>query len=362
MKFAHMSDIRLGLVSESGRRWGKERVVEVFDAFGRVLSRLAETKTDLVLITGGLFAHCPLTTELNEANRLMAACPGITFVIIAGQSDSLRRSSPVMSYRWAPNVHYVLSGKPEKLSLPGIHTEIYAASCAEESTGSDELIAFFEADRDRRESVSVAMLVEPDEEKASRFSCAGFSYAALGGNRSKMEAGGSNVYYAGGLEAENMADTGNHGYLKGEISDVTGILTGLEFVPFSSVSYIPLRITVDPSISPAELEKKTEEEILKRGPANIYRIHIIGSKKPGVVFDMAGLKERRRIAEIQDETEPQYDFDSLYTAHTQDIIGYYISRLGRNREEMSEIDKRAMFFGIDALIKSAEKPISEADN
>ena len=76
---------------------------------------------------------------------------------------------------------------------------------------------------------------------------------------------------------------------------------------------------------------------------------------------MPRIREKYRIQEILDESEPVYDFDRLYEAHTQDMIGCYISQLTRGGGEMSSLDKKAMFYGIDALIKTADKPVPEAN-
>lgn len=361
MKFAHMSDIRLGLASESGRRWGKERVVEVKSAFEKALQNIEARGAGLVLISGGLFGHRPVTTELSETNAILASHPGLTFVIIGGAPDPVKKTSPVCSFRWANNVHYVLSDTPVKIRLPELSAEVYACSVGEKESPAEELLAFFESDGDRKEEAALALLYEPDARKASCLSGSGFSYAAVGGSRTKAVIAKDKAFYAGGLEAENMMDTGDHGYLLGEIQDATGTLLRTEFVPFASVAYVPLRIKVDPSIDPQKLERMTAEEIEKRGTANIYRIHIIGTRRPDADFGMPKVRETYRIQEIVDESEPVYDFDKLYEAHTQDMIGYYISQLTRGGAEMSDLDRKAMFFGIDALIRTADRPVPEAN-
>ncbi len=361
MKFVHMSDIRLGLHSESGRRWGKERIIEVKSTFEKALGSAEAQGASLVLISGGLFGHRPITTELSEANAIFSAHPGLTFVIIGGVADPVRKTSPVRSFRWAENVHFVLSEEPVKIHLPNLHAEVYAVSVGENIFPAAELLAFYENDAEKQEDTALALLCEPDAKKAAVLSGSGFSYVALGGSRAKAVIEKDKVFYAGGLEAENMTDTGDHGYILGEIQDATGALLRTGFVPFASVAYVPLKIKVDPSIDASRLEELTAEEIEKRGTANIYRIHIVGSRKPGSDFFMPKIREKYRVQEVLDESEPVYDFDRLYETHTQDMIGYYISQLTRGGGEMSSLDRKAMFYGIDALIKTADKPVPEAN-
>ena len=283
MKFVHMSDIRLGLHSESGRRWGKERVVEVKSAFEKALGSAEAQGASLVLISGGLFGHRPVTTELSEANAIFSAHPGLTFVIIGGVTDPVRKTSPVRSYRWADNVHYVLSGEPVKVHLPELPAEIFAVSVGEDIFPPAELLAYYENDTEKREDTAIALLCEPDAEKAAVLSGSGFSYAALSGQPSYMELSKKAVY-PGGFEPDGMVDTGAHGYCAGEINETTGKLESIRFVPAASASYVPLKVKVSVKNTPEQVSAMIDNEIRKRGITNIYRIRITGEKKPEYSF------------------------------------------------------------------------------
>lgn len=350
----HLSEVRLGLHNESGRRWGEERVIEVAGDLKAALAEASKDGLDLVLISGGLFAHRPVSTELDEANRIFAAFPGTAFVIIAGESDPVKPSSPVISYRWAENVHYVLNGKAEKISFPAFHTAVYAQSVTANEHDPEALIAVSESDeKNGHDTIRIALLEEPEPEKAETFTGSGFSYAALGGRNSQMILTGGKTVYSGGFEPSGMTDTGAHGYFTGEINETTGALESLRFVPAASTSYVPLKVKVGISNTPEQVSSMIENEIKRRGAGNIYRIRIVGEMRPGDSYDMKELKNRYRIAEIKCEAEPQYDFEALFEEHQQDMIGYFISSLRKNHTELSDIDKTAMYYGIDALIKTS---------
>ena len=352
MKFVHLSDVRLGLHNESGRRWGEERVIEVADDFKKAIRDAAKDDTDLVLISG-LFAHRPVSTELDGANRLFASFPGTAFVIIAGSKDLIKANSPVISYKWAQNVHYVLNGKAEKISFPAFNTAVYAQSVTADEHDPEALIAISEGDAaGSSDRVRIALLEEPDADKAEAFSGSGFSYAALSGQPSYMELSKKAVY-PGGFEPDGMVDTGAHGYCAGEINETTGKLESIRFVPAASASYVPLKVKVSVKNTPEQVSAMIDNEIRKRGITNIYRIRITGEKKPEYSFEMPKLKEKYRIAEIRCEAEPQYDFEALFEEHQQDMIGYFISSLRKNHTELSDIDRTAMYYGIDALIKTS---------
>ena len=356
MRFIHLSDVRLGLHSESGRRWSDERITEISGSFRKTLDEADRDGIDLVLIAGGLFAHRPVTTELDEANRIFASHPDMAFVVIAGESDILRKNSPVRSFRWAPNVHYVLNERPEKVNFPALRTSVYAMSCSEATASAEELLAASESDLTdgSTEYAKIALFVERDPEKASHMRYSGFTYAALGGKASHSALVEGKAYYSGGLEPEGMTDFGEHGYMKGEIVMPGKALKEITFVPASSMSYVPLKVAVSVNTKGADLESLIDGEIRRRGVSNIYRIRITGKKDPEADFSLSSLKEKYRIADITDESEPQYDYETIYEEHPDDMIGYFISTLRRNREELPDIDKKAMFFGIDALLKTAE--------
>jgi len=356
MRFIHLSDVRIGLHTESGRPWGRARVSEVAATLAKVARAAEERRIDIVLIAGGLFAHRPVTAELEEANRIFASHPGTVFVITAGESDSIKKNSPVLSFRWASNVHYCMDGRGEKLTFPNISTVVYARSVTEDAGSGEELIALLETDTTAADVpvIRVGLEALPSAEQATHFCSSGFSYVALGGVQTYTEVMKDRVYYSGGIEPEGMTDTGIHGFVQGEISPVTGTVTKLEFVPMASAAYIPLLIKINTSVTPGAFSDMVEQEILHRGVSNIYRIRITGQKLPEFRFDLSELMAKYRITEVMDEAEPQYDFEALFEEHQQDMIGYFISTLRRKHLDLPDIDKKAMFQGIDALLRTSE--------
>ena len=60
-----------------------------------------------------------------------------------------------------------------------------------------------------------------------------------------------------------------------------------------------------------------------------------------------------QIIEIIDESEPQYDFSRLFAQHPSDMIGFYIRTL--QKEEMSTVEKKALYYGIDALLSTTDE-------
>ena len=95
------------------------------------------------------------------------------------------------------------------------------------------------------------------------------------------------------------------------------------------------------------------QEIEQRGRHHIYRFRIRGMRDPDLDLDFNSLMTRYRIAEILDESEPQYDFSALFEEHPSDMIGFYIRTL--QKPEMSHVEKKALYYGINALLHTTDE-------
>ncbi len=354
MRFIHFGDLRLGLNAESGRRWEQDRNREIFDTLKRVIQRAEEMSCELMLISGELFSHQPVSSELERVNRLFLSIPGTEIVIVTGRGDMIRRSSPIRSFKWAPNVHFNISEDPVCYRIPRLNTTVYGMSVFENSgKGTRELSELIKQDDDDS-FIKIAVIWEPSPEKAKEaLSGLGLSYAALGGRASHEELCDGHLCYCGGTEPGSMSEGGPHGIYSGDISTASGRLIDLRFEPMASATYMPLAVNINKTTDGRELKEMIRSEIEKRGRNNIYRLRLFGGRDPKTEFDLSDIEDEYRISEIVDETEPVYDYEALSEEHPYDLLGYYINRLRRDKRELSELERRAMYHGIDALLRSS---------
>ena len=359
MKFLHFNDIRIGSSSESGTPWERDRRIELEDGLARILREAERCGADLVLIAGGLYSHIPVTEELDMLKAQFSRFPDRQFVLIAGETEPVRRSSPVLSYTWPENVHYVTGGQVERILLENLHTEIFAASVTENGTASVQEFADAAAAAESTVPVRIAMLRSDgpgcDREIADKLSRTGLSYIAVGSSEPGSRTISSIAHCPGFFEPETMQDSGKHGVLEGGISETTGVLEKIEFRPMAAASYIPLLIRVSPDTTTEEIRELVTREIERRGASNIYRLKLTGVREPDADLSIGELKQRYRISEVIDETEPGYDYRALFAEHPQDMIGFYISRIVSDKKEMSAVERRAMYYGLNALLHSNEK-------
>ena len=130
-------------------------------------------------------------------------------------------------------------------------------------------------------------------------------------------------------------------------------VTALEFIPMSQAQYISLAVSVTPKTTNGELAARISQEIQSRGLQHIYRFIIRGMRDPDIHFDLDVLESRFRIIEMVDSTEPQYDFAQLFAEHPGDMIGFFIRAL--QKENMSPVEKKALYYGINALLKTTDE-------
>lgn len=354
MKFIHFCNIGIGSSAESGTPWEEARSLELRSGLERVMREAADYGAALVIVSGGLFSHVPVSTELEQANRVFAAYPGIEVVITAGSTDPVTKSAPVLSFAWNRNVHYAVSEHPERIVLQRLRTEVYAASVTEQAPSAAELTELAGIEREDVQPIRIAVLTAGDEELRTAFGGTGISYAAAGSSIPGRRAIAGNIHFPGAFEPDAMGDSGEHGILEGEISEQTGLLEGISFKPMAAASYVPLLIRTNAKTTGRELEDMVRAEITRRGSSNIYRLKLTGQRNPEESFALDKLRKECRISEIIDETEPEYDFRKLFAEHPQDMIGFYIARIVSDKHEMSQVERMAMFYGLDALLKTTE--------
>ena len=306
------------------------------------------------MIAGDLFHRQPMNKDLQELNYLFGTIPSTHVVIISGEHDRIEANSALLSFNWSPNVHWILEDTPQSLYFDDINTEVYGFSYHTREL-RETVIDGIQPAEDGHIHILLAHGGDRDHMPVETETLAAlpFDYVALGHIHKPTELVERRVIYAGTPEPLEQSETGAHGIYVGDIHPITHRIQKLEFVPLAAASYVPLQISVTERTSNEELQRLISAEIEKRGTQNIYRLRITGKHDPEVSFDLAPLRERYRIVTVEDMSEPQYDFVALYREHPSDMIGFYIRKLLReNPDDMSDIEKKALYYGIHALLQS----------
>ena len=354
MKFIHTGDIHWGMTPDADKPWGSERAQAIKDTFKKIIAQAGKMQADCLFISGDLFHRQPLVRDLKEVNYLFTTIPNVKVILIAGNHDRIRENSALLSFSWSPNVTFFMDPDLNSGYFEDINTEIYGFSYHTREIKKPLL-------EDMQVSVNnhIQILMAHGGDTAhlpinfNSLELSPFSYIALGHIHKPQVISEDKIAYCGSPEPLDLTETGVHGYFTGEIHPETHKLTHLEFVPAATLQYLPLAVKVSRETTNMELADRIMAEIRKRGEENIYRFRLKGMRDPDIEFDLSSLEAQFRIAEIIDDTEPDYDFSALFAEHSSDMIGFFIQAL--QKEDMSPVEKKALYYGVNALLHTTDE-------
>ncbi|BCN28957.1 metallophosphoesterase family protein [Anaeromicropila herbilytica] len=348
MRFIHIADVHLGASPDSSYSWGKLRKREIMETFKKVIEVCKEEAVDLLLIAGDLFHKAPLVRELKEIDYLFGQIPNTRIVFIAGNHDYIGPFSNYLNYEFVSNVTMIRSEQMEHIYLEELNTEIYGFSYHTR----DIMEAKYDDIRIEENDRIHILLAHGGDDKnipihKNRLKELGFDYIALG-HIHKPDRIDKNIAYAGSLEPLDINETGERGYILGDINQQS---CRLNFVPIAKRKYIHLKIETTPATTNEALFDQIKKEIVEKGIENIYRILIEGRKDIDIIYDMEAIYELGKIYDVIDNTILDYDFDQLYEDNKDNMIGLYIDSICNAKEE-DDVIQKALYYGMEALLKA----------
>ena len=349
MKFIHIADVHLGAAPDLGRPWSKARAREIWESFEEVISVCNRDQIDLLLIAGDLFHRQPLKRELKEADYQFSTLTHTKVVIIAGNHDYIREGSVYDRFPWCGQVTFLKSRSMQSVYFPELRTAVQGFSYGSQEIGEPLLD---QAKPEKREGQEYGILLaHGGDEKHVPFrqralAAAGFDYVALGHIHKPQIWQEDGIAYAGSLEPIDKNDLGSRGYIRGELSAEK---RKIQFIAAARREYLRVRLTLTPSSTEGALCKKVQEVVGMYGKQNLYRLQLDGEYDPEAPLSLERLPSLGNIVEVTDDTVPHYDLEALAREHQNDIIGMYLQAFG-NPEELTEVQKKALYYGITALL------------
>ncbi|GHU64666.1 hypothetical protein FACS189418_9180 [Clostridia bacterium] len=352
MKFIHTADIHWNMSPDVDSPWAESRKKAIQDTFRSLISLVKKEQIPLLLISGDLFHNQPLLRDLKEVNQLFASISQTRVVLIAGNQDYIRASSPYHGFVWADNVTFLSDQKLTSVYFPELDTEVYGFSYHSPEI-TEPLLDHIQIP-EHRKCFRILLAHGGDEQhlpiSMETFLSLDFDYIAMGHLHRPSVIVKNKVAYAGSLEPLGKNEPGKHGYVFGEYLGKT--LT-FRHMPLARLQYISLVIHITRKTSNEELLELVSSEIKKRGIQNIYRFRLRGFSNPEESFDLSSLQEEFKIIDILDESEPEYDYESLEKKHENDLIGLYIQSL--RKTQMNKTEKKALAYGLKALMQNTQE-------
>ncbi|HHV09523.1 MAG TPA: DNA repair exonuclease [Clostridiales bacterium] len=353
MKFIHIADVHLGAVPDSGKPWGAPREKEIWNSFRNIIDKCNEERVELLLIAGDMFHKQPLLRELKEVNYLFGKLETAQVVLMAGNHDYIAARSYYQGFAWNERVHMFLTEELSAFEFPELQTAVYGFSyCNRDITENryDDV----KPGQDNRINILLAHGGDERDIPMNRRKLqeAGFDYIALG-HIHKPEVISEKMAYAGSLEPIDKNETGERGYILGEIGrDPQGRnKTAIRFIPSSAREYKRIELNVTQDTTNGSLLDQAREAIRTLGEQHIYSFRIQGLRDELAHFDKEALKSLGNVLEVEDGSVPDYDFEALYRENEGNLIGLFIKKIMETAQQ-DEIAKKALYYGIEALLGS----------
>lgn len=355
MKFVHASDIHIGISPDPTMFWSEDRALDIRETFANVIKKSKEENADFLLISGDLFNHQPLTDELNFVNDLFKTIPHTKVIIIAGSSDHIKPNSLILNYKFADNVYYFLD-KTEYSFEVGNKTIVIHGFSYYSLEDTTPIINSITPENDKNIHILLAYGGDSNHSPfdINKLDNKNYSYIALGSRHNFEVLLNDKAYYSGSIEPLDSNDVGDHGIIIGEINQNTRRAYNIRFEKMARLSYIPINIKMNGSNTEEDIAEIVMEEVMKFGLENIFKIKISGYRNPDIEITRDIFNEKIRIVELIDNTDPKYDFIKLSSEHPQDMIGAFIRKMTSRSDNLSDIEKRALYLGTHALIKTID--------
>lgn len=352
MKFLHVGDMHLGAEPDKDSEWSKTRQQEIWDSFANIIDICNEEHIDLLLLTGDIFHSQPLVRQLKDFDYRLSNLKETRVVMITGNHDFIKDNNKYGNYEWNPKVTMLSSKELESVYYEELNVEVYGFSYHSREIIESKLDGVKPADKSR---INVLLAHGGDEKHMpinyKSLQYAGFNYIGLGHIHLPQIIIPNMVAYAGILEPIDKCEIGDRGYIRGTILDNK---TEITFVKSNKRSYLEKVLKITPTMTNAEIQDVIKNTIQESGTENFYIIKLKGYRDPETEIDCDRLYELGYIVEVDDQTEPDYDFDMLYEVNKDNMIGMFIGELLPEAKAGKEMEKKALYYGLRALLAAKE--------
>jgi len=343
LKFIHIADVHWGAKPERTKSWGKIREKDIKETFFRMISYANEREMDLLLIAGDFFHNQPTVQDLRDVDYLLGKLTTARVVWIAGNHDHLKEGKPFYEYSWKTPIYFLKDQNLEKVSFSDLQTSVYGFSYWENQI-RQPLYDRVKPEDDGNFSILLAhggdeSHIPIDQEKLK---WSGFDYIALGHIHRPQIIFEDLMAYAGSMEPLDRTETGQHGFIEGEISEEKQMI---HFVPFARRQYMQAEVFISDKMGQAEILDRIETELSYRGKENMYEIVLTGTKDPKLHLDFERVEDSYLISSVHDETRNPWEYDRI--SGDNDFL---VSKVA----EILKDHPKALSYAMEALAASRE--------
>lgn len=360
MKFVHLANVELGAAGpELPRILGDYREARHED-FKKALALCKNEKADALFVTGDLFCHEPSAEELENLDRELEKYGELRIIILPGLLDHASVGSAYATYRWKSNTTVFIGDCIQRVFLKKLDCEVTGCGY---NTDTWSKVKPEKISRGKKGSLQIVLLpfLGQDGSEASFETANTFEFEAdyIGlGQKVRISGPNGTAIYAPGLfEPEEYAERPCHGCFlvtadaKGQKANVSA-----KFVPLCGHEMLTVKVSAYRGLSYDDTERLIEEAIGKYGKEHVYRILIQGEASPSLYIQRDRLYQLGNITEICDETDRRATLEQMQAdcdTENPDVVALFLKGLTEVTDE--DVRKKAMEFGIQALLKQEER-------
>lgn len=352
MKFIHIADVHLFATPDKEFEWGENRTKEIEETFERVIDACNEKDIDLLLIAGNLFDRSPSLDDMVYLDEKLDRLEKTRTIVLSGSDDYIPADSSSAIYKFKSRTVMLPPGKTTNAYLRGINTCVTGYSYSK-PTYTERVLE--QIDPGRKDAINILIGHGGDKNhmpfRKEVIAAKGFDYVAMGYIRRPVHILKNRMAYAGTPEPLGPDETGRHGYVYGEITDEG---TKITWCPIAQRNYVDISITLSPDITREEITKTVEEKLLKLGNENIYKIVLRGFARDNEKIDFTRIQNRYNIREILNMTISNDDERTLRIENETNMMGSFIREVRDNYTLNESIRKKALRYGMEALIMAGE--------
>lgn len=360
IKFLHTGDIHLGLQFKNLKLNSENSInrrLELWDTFTRMIDYAIVEKLDFIFLVGDIFEDKYFTLgDIKRLRDILAKAVNINILITAGNHDYLHQNSLYNGIEWSENVYIFGSERIEKIEFTDKNTAIFGYSWDRNLIDNDNILDNIDFNSEMENKI---LLLHGDVYGNSRYlpldikrlKSFNLDYIALG-HIHKPELFTDSIAYCGSPEPFDFGEIGDRGFIEGSIENNHTIIN---LKPFSKRRFIIEKLDLNENMSYMDIINNIIELNLNR---KIDYIRLFLEGYIDININMEELSEDIRkqfyYIEIIDNTIPDYDLEELERSFENNIVGSFIKTM-KESDLNNEINKKALYYGLDVLLKEHVK-------
>lgn len=363
MKFLHFGDCHFDApLLDLGQEYKKAdtRRHEIKDTFSKAIEFAKEKNVDVIFLTGDLFEHKYVDkSTVIFVQEKISEIPHIKVFISPGNHDPLIHNSYYNTLSWPLNVH--IFGEYSNVFLEEHNANIWGFGFEDFYVDGCKIKYF-----DNNDALNILVTHGTIDINISNnryhpinskdLLDIGFDYCALGHIHKPYIDQKNYICYSGSLEPLGFDETGEHGFIYGEI---TKDYKNIQFINFAKRQYYVHNVDISNAGYIEDVINKIDQEIAKECDNGFNKV-ILRGYAPDLNINTKLIEEkldRLYFVKVINDTDDKNIYEEFINDNT--LKGIFVRKMNHLIDKSDQKDKemleKALKYGIEAMSKKEIK-------